>query len=92
MPDDKPVPWDIQMNRPRYSSEVSYVPVDCDVRKIMIDIVPGPDGMGHEVFATNIRDVENLLSGQAMRIDDLESEIHRLNQQILDIKNYYEDN
>jgi hypothetical protein len=33
------------------------VPDDCDVRRIMIDVVPGFDGMGEEVFAKSNADV-----------------------------------
>jgi len=48
------------------------VPPELDVRRIMIDIVPG-DGSGHEVYAKTVADVEALLTTMGQRIEDLES-------------------
>lgn len=35
---------------------------ETDVRSILLDVVPGPDGMGVEVYAQNVGDVERKLS------------------------------
>ena len=48
------------------------VPPECDVRKIMLDVVPGIDGEGHEVYAKNVADVVKLLTEMGQRIEDLE--------------------
>jgi len=53
------------------------VPADCDVRKIMLDVVPGWDGMGQEVYAKSVREVEDLLSGMGQRLEDFELGITR---------------
>lgn len=43
-----------------------------DVRTIMLDVVPGDDGMGHEVYATSVKDVEAKLSSLWQRLEDYE--------------------
>lgn len=48
------------------------IPPNCDVRKILIDMHPSEDGMGHEVYAQNVWQVENLLSKLSERIDELQ--------------------
>jgi hypothetical protein len=45
------------------------------VTKIMLDVTPGHDGMGHEVYATCVDDVVNALSKQGERIEELEIEV-----------------
>lgn len=45
---------------------------DLDVRKIMIGIVPGPDGEGVEVYAQTVADVVRLLSDMGQRLEDYE--------------------
>lgn len=47
------------------------VPEDCDVRKILLDIVPG-DGNGLEVFAKNVGEVVDKLTELAVRLDEAE--------------------
>ncbi|WP_377153280.1 hypothetical protein ACFJIX_17835 [Roseateles sp. UC29_93] len=42
-----------------------------DVRKILIDVVPGVDGMGHEVYAESVTDVEELLTKLSVQVEDL---------------------
>lgn len=52
--------------------QAEAVPSDCDVRKIMLDVVPGEDGMGREVYAKNVSEVLALLTKMGQRIEDLE--------------------
>lgn len=49
------------------------VPADCDVRKILLEVVPGFDGNGQEIYAKNIGEVESLLSDISLRLDDAEN-------------------
>ena len=51
---------------------------DYDVRKIMIDVQPGHDGMGHEVYAKSIADVEKLLSDLSLKLDDAQNNAPKL--------------
>lgn len=46
---------------------------DCDVRRILIDVVPGEDGMGREVYARSNKDVVEMLTVMDQRIEDLQS-------------------
>lgn len=55
------------------SPAAEAVPDDCDVRKILLNVVPGMDGEGHEVYARNVADVEQLLSEMGERLDAFES-------------------
>ncbi|WP_202863795.1 DUF3850 domain-containing protein [Burkholderia gladioli] len=48
------------------------IPEDCDVRKILLRVVPG-DGDGHEEYARNVADVEQLLSEMGERLEGLDS-------------------
>lgn len=50
------------------------IPTDCDVRKIMLDIVPG-DGSGFEVFAENVGQVVDKLTELAVRAEEAESKL-----------------
>lgn len=52
--------------------------VNTDVRTILLDITPGADGMGHEVYARSCEDVVSALSKQGDRIEEMEMELHRL--------------
>ncbi|VBP34724.1 Uncharacterised protein [Burkholderia pseudomallei] len=45
------------------------IPEDCDVRNILLDVVPGEDGEGQEVYARNVADVERLLSEMGEKLD-----------------------
>jgi Mn-containing catalase len=56
---------------PENNTELS---AEFDVRKILLYIVPG-DGMGFEVFAKNVADVEDKLTELIMRVDDLQTEL-----------------
>lgn len=37
------------------------IPPELDVRKIMINVIPGPDGEGVEIYAKNVAEIEELL-------------------------------
>lgn len=50
---------------------------DTDVRKILLDVVPGLDGMGHEVYAKSVGDVENALTKMAQELEEWELGIRR---------------
>lgn len=44
------------------------LPSDCDVRTILLDVVPGDHGMGQEVYARNVEDVERVLNEMSARL------------------------
>jgi len=54
------------------------VPPELDVRKIMLAVVPGDDGMGLECYAESVADVEAKLSEMGERLEDWELGIRRL--------------
>ena len=43
------------------------------VTSIMLDVVPGPDGMGAEIYAKSVNDVMRKLTEMGQRIEELES-------------------
>ena len=45
------------------------------VTHIMLDVVPGEDGMGEEVYAKSVLEVEEALGRMGERVEDLESEL-----------------
>ena len=47
------------------------------VTKIMLDVVPGEDGNGEEVYAESVEDVENKLSDLGSRLENWELGIKR---------------
>ena len=51
-----------------------------DVRRIMLDVVPGDDGMGEEVYAKSVADVVAVLTRMGERIEDLESRAHGIGE------------
>lgn len=51
---------------------------EIDVRKIMLGIVPGADGMGHEVYAKSVADVENKLSSMGEELEEWQLGIRRI--------------
>lgn len=55
------------------AQEGDAVPENCDVRKILLRVVPG-DGDGLEIYAKNVADVEKLLSEMGERIENYELE------------------
>lgn len=48
---------------------------ELSVTKIMLDIVPGADGMGHEVYAKSVQDVVNELGQMDDRIELLRAQL-----------------
>ncbi|MCW0370234.1 hypothetical protein [Xanthomonas sacchari] len=48
------------------------VPGHLDVRRILLEVVPGWDGMGHEIYAKSVEDVEREFSRMSGRIRELE--------------------
>lgn len=47
------------------------------VTNIMIDVVPGDDGMGHEVYAKSVDDVVNKLTAMGAELEDWQLGIRR---------------
>lgn len=54
------------------AGDAAAIPPDCDVRRIMLRVVPGPEGEGVEVYAKNVGEVDDLLASLWEKIDDLE--------------------
>lgn len=48
------------------------------VTNILLRVVPGSDGMGHEVYAQSVKDVEDALTDMAQRLEDWELGIKQL--------------
>jgi hypothetical protein len=46
------------------------------VTRILLDVVPGEDGMGQEVYACSVADAEAVLAKMAERIEELELAAH----------------
>ena len=63
---------DCQFLPPESAPTQPAIPQDCDVRNILIAVVPG-DGSGEEVYAKNVNDVKNLLTKMSMELDALEN-------------------
>lgn len=51
------------------------VPPEFDVRRIMLSVVPGEDGMGHEVFAKNVDEVVSTLTKLAEQNESLDLQL-----------------
>lgn len=45
------------------------------VEHILLSVSPGWDGMGHEIYAKSVADVQHVLSDQGLQIEDQESVI-----------------
>lgn len=45
------------------------------VTNILLDVVPGPDGMGHEVYAKSVEQVERRLCHLGDKVEDLTNEL-----------------
>ena len=48
---------------------------ELDVTKILLNVVPGDDGEGLEIYAKSVDDVVALLTKQGERIEELESRV-----------------
>lgn len=55
------------------SLAATVAPAELDVTKILLNVVPGDDGEGLEIYAKSVDDVVALLTEQAERIEELES-------------------
>lgn len=55
------------------AADVQPVAAQHDVRNILLAVVPGEDGMGHEVFAKSVDEVVNQLTAMGQRIEEFES-------------------
>lgn len=55
----------------------AFLPGDpaTDVTKIMLDVVPGEDGMGLEIYAKSVDDVERAFTTMADRNEELEEQL-----------------
>lgn len=53
------------------------IPKELDVRTILLGVVPGWDGMGEEVFAKSVADVEKKLSAMGEELEDWQLGIRR---------------
>lgn len=62
-----------EFDTPIYTTQ--SVKFDADVTKILLAVVPGADGMGHEVYAKSVADVVDILNQQGQRIEELESHL-----------------
>lgn len=51
---------------------------ELSVTNILLDVVPGHDGMGHEVFAKSVAEVCEKLGDFAIQVEDLDSVTSRL--------------
>jgi hypothetical protein len=72
---EKPLPPGTKLYaapQPPAAPAPAVVPSELDVRRIMLAVVPGDDGMGLEVFANNVDDVVERLSDMGERLADLE--------------------
>lgn len=56
---------------------VPDIPKELDVRTILLDVVPGWDGMGEEVFAKTVADVEKKLGAMGEELEDWQLGIRR---------------
>lgn len=56
------------------------------VTRIMLDVVPGEDGMGEEIYAKSVADVEALLSKQCEDIEALQDREAALREELESIK------
>jgi hypothetical protein len=59
---------------PPKAEQDDLVPTHLDVRRILLDVVPG-DGSGHEIYAKSVGDVKSALTKMAERIEELEDQL-----------------
>lgn len=51
---------------------------ELSVTRILLDVVPGEDGMGEEVYARSVKDVEEVLADMGERLEDQEGKMRSL--------------
>ncbi|WP_256727809.1 DUF3450 domain-containing protein [Burkholderia pseudomallei] len=64
---------DVLATSPVEQPAAAPIPADCDVRSILLDVVPGADGEGREMYARNVDDVKRLLSEMGDRLEDVDA-------------------
>lgn len=60
------------------AQQESSIPAEFDVRTILLSISPGEDGMGHEVYAASVADVESQLTSMGQELEEWQLGIRRL--------------
>lgn len=58
-------------------AEYPFVPADCDVRRVVINVVPGPEGEGVEIYATSVKQVEEKMGELGEQLEDAKSALQR---------------
>lgn len=56
------------------------------VTNVMLDIVPGMDGMGEEVYAKSVEEVSHALGELACQVDDLQDQLAPLRSQAMRLR------
>lgn len=69
---------DQQAGAPLPLAPSEAVPLEFDVRRILLDVTPGWDGMGEEVYAKSVADVEKRLGDLGERLENWELGINKL--------------
>ncbi|MCW3543483.1 hypothetical protein [Burkholderia cenocepacia] len=69
----EPVANALLAESPAEQPAAAPIPEDCDVRNILLAVVPGKDGEGQEVYARNVADVERLLSEMGEKLDAVDA-------------------
>lgn len=58
-------------------AEYPFVPADCDVRRVMVDVVPGPEGDGVEIYAKSVKEVEEKMGKLGEQLEDAKIALSR---------------
>lgn len=66
----------------RNAPDATTVPAELSVTKILLRVAPGKDGMGEEIYAKSVRDVQQLLSEMGEKIETLQSEKQTLQGEV----------
>lgn len=66
-----------QAQRKAATEAPALIPAECDVRKILLAVVPGDDGMGLECYAENTDDVVSKMTELAQELEDWQLGIRR---------------
>lgn len=74
--EDGPHAWvalygEVALGTKLYTAQSPAVGADRDVTRILLDVVPGIDGMGEEVYAKSVAEVEAVLTRMGQQIEDL---------------------
>lgn len=63
---------------PAPAQQEPRIPAEFDVRSILLSISPWEDGMGYEVYAASVADVEGLLTSMGQELEEWQLGIRRL--------------